>query len=56
MILPLWLVELWQYRARDLHVIARTPWYIRSAFYTVCFYAIVLGGEYGGQQFIYFEF
>jgi alginate O-acetyltransferase complex protein AlgI len=55
-ILPLWMVELWQYRARDLDIVARTPWYIRSAFYTACFYAIVLGGEFGGQQFIYFEF
>jgi alginate O-acetyltransferase complex protein AlgI len=55
-ILPLWLVQLWQYRAHDLNVIARTPWYVRSLFYTGCFYAIVLGGEFGGQQFIYFQF
>ena len=32
------------------------PWYVRSAFYTACFYAIVLGGNFGGQQFIYFQF
>ena len=32
------------------------PWYVRSLFYTACFYAIVLAGEFGGQQFIYFQF
>ena len=51
-----WLVQFVQYLADDLDVIARTPWYVRSAFYTACFYAIVLGGEFGGQQFIYFQF
>jgi alginate O-acetyltransferase complex protein AlgI len=55
-IIPLWLVQLWQFHARDLNIIARTPWYVRSLFYTACFYAIVIGGEFGGQQFIYFQF
>jgi len=55
-IIPLWLVQLVQYLNDDLDVIARTPWYVRSAFYTACFYAIVLGGEFGGEQFIYFQF
>lgn len=55
-IIPLWLVQLVQYVSGDLDVIARTPWYVRSAFYTLCFYAIVLGGEFGGEQFIYFQF
>ena len=55
-IIPLLLVQLHQYFADDLDVIGRTPWYVRSAFYTACFYAIVLGGQFGGEQFIYFEF
>jgi D-alanyl-lipoteichoic acid acyltransferase DltB (MBOAT superfamily) len=55
-IIPLWLVQLFQYVSDDLDVIARTPWYLRSVFYAGCFYAIVLGGEFGGQQFIYFQF
>jgi alginate O-acetyltransferase complex protein AlgI len=55
-IVPLLLVQLYQYFADDLDVIARTPWYVRSAFYTACFYAIVLGGQFGGEQFIYFHF
>jgi D-alanyl-lipoteichoic acid acyltransferase DltB (MBOAT superfamily) len=55
-IVPLFLVQLIQYLAHDLDVVARTPWYLRSGFYTACFYAIVLGGNFGGQQFIYFQF
>jgi len=55
-IIPLWVFEFSQYVADDLQLIARTPWYVRSLFYTACFYAIVLGGEFGGQQFIYFQF
>ena len=55
-ILPLWLVQLFQYAADDLDAIGRTPWYVRGVFYTACFYAIVLVGQFGGQQFIYFQF
>ena len=55
-ILPLWLVQLFQYAADDLDVIGRTPWYVRGVFYTACFYAIVLVGHFGGEQFIYFQF
>ncbi len=56
LILPLWMVQFVQYAANDLNVIARTPWYVRSVFYTACFYAIVLVGQFGGRQFIYFQF
>jgi alginate O-acetyltransferase complex protein AlgI len=55
-VIPLLIVELIQYLADDLDVIARTPWYVRSTFYTASFYAIVLVGNFGGQQFIYFQF
>jgi hypothetical protein len=55
-ILPLLAVQAAQYRAKDLDVIFRTPWYVRSAFYTACFYAFVIAGEFGGGQFIYFQF
>jgi alginate O-acetyltransferase complex protein AlgI len=55
-IIPLWFVQFVQYAADDLDVIGRTPWYVRSIFYTACFYAIVLAGQFGGEQFIYFQF
>jgi D-alanyl-lipoteichoic acid acyltransferase DltB (MBOAT superfamily) len=56
LIVPLLLVQIVQYTAGDLNVISRTPWYLRSVFYTACFYAIVLVGQFGGRQFIYFQF
>jgi D-alanyl-lipoteichoic acid acyltransferase DltB (MBOAT superfamily) len=56
LVLPLLLYQAVQYLTKDLDVMARTPWYVRSAFYTACFYAFVLGGELGGGQFIYFQF
>ena len=55
-IVPLLIVQMIQYFARDLDVVFRTPWYVRSAFYTTLFYAFVLGGEFGGGQFLYFQF
>jgi alginate O-acetyltransferase complex protein AlgI len=55
-ILPLLAVQVAQYRSKDLDVIWRTPWYVRAGFYTACFYAFVLAGEFGGSQFIYFQF
>jgi D-alanyl-lipoteichoic acid acyltransferase DltB (MBOAT superfamily) len=55
-ILPLLIVQIAQYLSDDLDIIGRTPWYVRSVFYTACFYAFVLAGEFGGSQFIYFQF
>jgi alginate O-acetyltransferase complex protein AlgI len=55
-VLPLYLIQLSQYLTKDLNVVERTPWYVRSVFYTACFYAFVLGGNFGGSQFIYFQF
>jgi D-alanyl-lipoteichoic acid acyltransferase DltB (MBOAT superfamily) len=56
LVLPLCVYQVVQYASKDLDVIGRTPWYVRSVFYTACFYAFVLGGEFGGSQFIYFQF
>jgi D-alanyl-lipoteichoic acid acyltransferase DltB (MBOAT superfamily) len=55
-ILPLLIVQIFQYLSKDLDVMLKTPWYVRSVFYTACFYAFVLAGEFGGSQFIYFQF
>ena len=37
------MVQVVQYLSKDLDVILRTPWYVRSVFYTACFYAFMLG-------------
>ena len=55
-VFPLLVVQFAQYVTKDLDVIARTPWYVRSVFYTACFYAVVIGANFGGGQFIYFQF
>lgn len=55
-ILPLYAMQFAQYQTKDLNIVARTPWYVRSVFYAACFYAFVLGGNFGGSQFIYFQF
>ena len=55
-VLPLLIVQAAQYATRDLNVVMRTPWYVRSAIYAALFYAFVLVGEFGGEQFIYFQF
>ena len=55
-VVPLLLVQLAQHAAKDLEVVMRTPWYVRSVFYTGLFYAFVLGGQFEGSQFIYFQF
>ncbi len=54
--IPLLIVQFAQYMTDDLDIVARTPWYVRSIFYTFLFYAIVLGAETGGSKFIYFDF
>ena len=53
---PLVMVQLIQYLSKDLDVVLKTPWYVRSVFYTACFYAFILAGNFGGSQFIYFQF
>ena len=55
-IVPLLIVQFAQFNSDDLDIVARTPWYVRSVFYTAVFYAFVLGGEFGGSQFLYFQF
>ena len=55
-ITPLLIVQFAQYMTDDLDIVAKTPWYVRSVFYTLLFYAFVLGGNFGGSQFIYFQF
>ncbi len=56
LVLPLLAIQVIQYLSRDLDIILKTPWYVRSVFYTFCFYAFILAGEFGGGQFIYFQF
>jgi alginate O-acetyltransferase complex protein AlgI len=56
LILPLLAYEYAQHRAGNPLILARTPWYVRGLFYAGCYYAIAWAGEYGGPQFIDFQF
>lgn len=49
-------VQCWQYVLADLTVILRAPVWFRAAFYTLCYYLIVIFGVTNGRQFIYFQF
>ena len=55
-VLPLLAVQAVQYASGDPEILLRTPWYVRSLVYTAGFYGIVLGGEFGGGSFLYFQF
>lgn len=56
LVVPLLVVQLFQYLSNDLDIVLEAPWYVRSAFYTACFYAFILVGQFEGVQFIYFQF
>jgi alginate O-acetyltransferase complex protein AlgI len=56
LVVPLLVVQLAQSLSKDLDIVLRTPWYVRSVFYTACFYAFILAGQFEGGQFIYFQF
>ena len=55
-ILPLFCLQLFQYYTKDLLVIFKMPFFVRSAIYTIIFYLIVIFGATNAQEFIYFQF
>ena len=52
----LFLVQLAQYRSRDLNIVFRLPAPLRAGFYAAVFLAIVVIGKVHGNAFIYFQF
>lgn len=54
--LPLFAMELWQYRSGDPLVALKAPRPVRALLYLALFYGIVLFGENNAQSFIYFQF
>ena len=52
-ILPLLMVQFAQFVSKDLDIVARTPWYFRSVFYTLCFYASRLCAERPGERAVH---
>ncbi len=56
LILPLLAYQLIQHRSGDLDFLGRIPWPARSLAFGALFYALIFVGDFGGSQFIYFQF
>lgn len=52
----LFIVQIYQYRKKDLMVIQKGNIWIRAIFYFICFYLLIFYGAGGGQEYIYFQF
>ena len=52
----LWVVQVWQYRTRDLLIVQKSPAWLQALFYLACFYLILIMGVFDAQAFIYFQF
>lgn len=55
-VFPLVLCEMYLYRNGDPWAFLKAPVYLRTIFYVVGFYLIVIYGAGGGKEFIYFQF
>ncbi len=53
---PLVLLNLWEWLRDDLDAVQRLPLVPRYGVYVCLFYLTLLFGEFGGSQFIYFQF
>lgn len=49
-------IQVWQYRKKDLMVVYRSGVYVRVLFYTICLSLLMLYGFSGTYEFIYFQF
>lgn len=52
---PLIIIQFLQHRL-GMGIAQRLPWPVRSGAYCVMFYAFIILGEFGGHEFIYFQF
>ena len=55
-VLPLLLVHAIEAKADDLIVVPRLPVGLRYTVYVATLYLILLFGNFGGSEFIYFQF
>jgi alginate O-acetyltransferase complex protein AlgI len=52
----LFVVQYLQFKSNDLMVMYKLPALVKGAFYTLCFYSLIIYGGSGGKEFIYFQF
>lgn len=55
-ILPLFLIQIGQYKTRDLLFLYRQHWFVRTASYALLSYLVLVWGVMGSLEFIYFQF
>jgi alginate O-acetyltransferase complex protein AlgI len=55
-VLPLLIVHIYQATRRSEAAVLELPWPIRYGLYVAMFYLILVFGDFGGAQFIYFQF
>jgi alginate O-acetyltransferase complex protein AlgI len=53
---PLVLVQIYQYRKNDLMAVYNASGTVRSVFYLICIYLMMVCGAESGKEFIYFQF
>ena len=52
----LFLAQLYQYWKNDSEALFKAPLWARVVIYYLCFYSMIIYGQTGGQEFIYFQF
>ena len=55
-VLPLIIIQIFQYRHKDLLIVLKGPFLIRSIVYFIIMILIIIFGVTGGKEFIYFQF
>jgi hypothetical protein len=53
---PFLLLHAYEYVRQDMYSVPRLPPFARYMVYAAMFYLILLFGDFGGTQFIYFQF
>jgi D-alanyl-lipoteichoic acid acyltransferase DltB (MBOAT superfamily) len=55
-VLPLLLVQVWQLRSKDLMIIYKQHWLLKTLLYAFMAYLLLGWGVMNAQEFIYFQF
>jgi hypothetical protein len=55
-ILPFILVQIWQFKSKDLMVIYKQHWLVKTFIYAFMTYLWIGWGVMNAQEFIYFQF
>lgn len=54
--LPLWLIQIWQWRRDDLMILFKQHWIVQTLIYAIMTYLVIGWGVMKPEEFIYFQF